>query len=104
MTMISRFETCEGFEAEDILYRMVHQLAEDTFVAAIPLWLYCPLSMSVETILAQHGMTVSTSISVLSVHESGILHSDQIILHLFQPHQADQMFDPQTGSSYVSKH
>ena len=28
----------------------------------------------------------------------------QITLHLFQPHQADQMFDPQTGSSYVSKH
>ena len=24
-------------------------------------------------------------------------------LHLFQPHQADQMFDPQTGSSYASK-
>ena len=30
--------------------------------------------------------------------------SDQIILHLFQPHQADQMSDPQTGPSYVSKH
>jgi hypothetical protein len=30
--------------------------------------------------------------------------SDQISLHLFQPHQADQMLDPQAGSSYVSKH
>ena len=30
--------------------------------------------------------------------------SDHIILHLFQPHQVDQMFDPQTDSSYVSKH
>ena len=28
---------------------------------------------------------------------------DQIRLHLFQPHQADQMFDP-LGSSYARKH
>ena len=34
-----------------------------------------------------------------------LLYVDQIRLHLFQPHQADQMFDPQrTGSSYASRH
>ena len=26
-----------------------------------------------------------------------LIRSDQIILHLFQPHQADQMFDPDLG-------
>ena len=36
------------------------------------------------------------------MREGKYLLSDQITLHLFQPHQADQMFDPQTGSSSVN--
>ena len=40
------------------------------------------------------------SMKVLPSHS----RSDQITLHLFQPHQANQMFDPQTDSSYVNKH
>ena len=31
-----------------------------------------------------------------------LIRSDQIILHLFQPHQADQMFDPH--GSFASTH
>ena len=57
-------------------------------------------------VISCKGPTVRTLplASRLEVLDMPLIRSDQIISHLFQPHQADQMFDPHMGSSFANTH
>ena len=52
------------------------------------------------TVLASLSFLNLDQMTLLNVYHAQV-RSDQITLHLFQPHQADQMFDPDLGFIFL---